>query len=118
MAWGTEFTADVYLSHLLFRTKDQLLEQIEEAEGNISLIKEKLLMYASSTPKDIYLSEETEEESPTDEDLLPTIHEMINELFDWLREEMFLLSKLYLFMETLENNPDKDISEYFPKSEI
>jgi len=34
-----------------------------------------------------------------------------------LEEEMRLMNNLYLFMETLENNPEKDISEYFPFKE-
>lgn len=118
MSDGTSFMAEVYLSHMLFRTKDQLIEKIQETEDNISFIRERILMFSVSTPKDIYLSEAEEgEKLPTNEELVSSIHEIVDDLFTWLEEEMRLMNNLYLFMETLENNPEKDISEYFPFKE-
>lgn len=113
MGYGTTFKTDVHLPHMVFRTKEQLLEQIEESENSISFIREKMLMLASSTPSDIYLREITDD-IPKNEDLTSGIRELVDELFEWLGDEMSKLTKLYQFLELLEEYPEKDISEYYP----
>ena len=62
MGWGTDFKTDIYLNRMIFNSKGELEDKIEELEKGITTCKEKLLMFASSTPKDI-IPDDWKEES-------------------------------------------------------
>lgn len=53
MGWGTTFTSEIYLSRKYFDTVYDIEEYIKEKEEDIKAVERQLLMYASSTPKDI-----------------------------------------------------------------
>jgi len=53
MGWGTEFTTEVFLNRLTFRTKKEVEEKIEENLVSIEDAKKRLQMFIASTPQDI-----------------------------------------------------------------
>ena len=100
MGWGIEFNADIYLSRQVFNSKTEVEEKIEEIVQYINNSKSMLMMFASSTPKDI-IPEEWEE-NPLD-----WINNQINEILDTLQEDMIKTYNLRLYLEYLEENPIK-----------
>ena len=57
MSWGTDFNTDIFLTNMVFNSKYQVEEEIEERQKNMEGYKAKLKMYASSTPKDVVAEE-------------------------------------------------------------
>ena len=96
MGWGIDFKADIYLSKQDYKTKGEVEYKIEELEGLISVIKEKLLMYSTSNPKDIIPIEWNEQ--PID-----WIYNQTNELFNDLLTYHRELIDLRYYLEYLNN---------------
>jgi len=114
LGWGTNFLADVYLSHQTFRTKDELLNAIAECEENIKIIREKLCMYAVSSPKEIVDPYINEEDRFDTESRIDIIQSEVNDNLSYLEELIRELQKLEMFLEMLEDNPDKNIMDFYP----
>jgi len=114
MSWSTDFKADISLVHIVFRTKDELLDSIKEHEENINIIKQKLAMYAISSPKEIIEPLINEEDIFDKESRIDVIQGEVNDNLSYLEELIRELQALEMFLEVLENNPDKDIMEFYP----
>ena len=99
MGWGTDFTADIYLSRERFETIYELDSKIEETKDDIRVVREKILM-ACMNGKDAFNIEDCEGNKC---DLVDVVHRNINEYLDWLLE---LNNKLYEY-ELLKQNFDK-----------
>ena len=48
MGWGTTFTAELYISRQIYRTKSDVEEGINEIKEDMNNIREKILMYCAS----------------------------------------------------------------------
>ena len=94
MGWGTSFTGDIYISKKLFRSQSELDSEINEIKEQINSVKETLLMYASSTPKDIFKDET---------DIIFEIKSTLNESFEYLEELHFQLFKLQLLQNAIDD---------------
>lgn len=108
MSWGIDFKADVYLSRESFISKLELEDTIEECYKDMEDVKQRIAMYMSSS-----LSEVVPEEWEGDK-----ITFLRNELADLLESynDYFKRAlKLEMFLEYLENNPDKDVKEISDK---
>lgn len=99
MGFGTNFTADIYLSRERFGTEYELDEKIEETKEWIQTIREKILM-ACMGGKDSFNLKDCEDNEC---DAIDVIHKNVNEWLDWLVEEN---DKLYSY-ELLKENFDK-----------
>lgn len=53
MGWGTTFITDIYLNRQCFSNVYQVEEKIRENESAIQNLKQKLMMYVSSSPSEI-----------------------------------------------------------------
>ncbi len=74
MGWGTQFKADIYLSRQRYSSKAEVQCEIEDNEQMLKEQKERLLMYASATPKDVLVGEG----EPTMYDLWLEVSELID----------------------------------------
>ena len=99
MGFGTDFTADIYLSRERFETEYELDSKIEETKDYIRVVREKILM-ACMNGKEAFNVEDCEGNKC---DLVDVVHRNINEYLDWLLE---LNNKLYEY-ELLKKNFDK-----------
>ena len=101
MGWGTDFTADIFLSKIVFENEYQLQSKIEETESEISSVVEMLMMYACSNPKDI-LPEEWKDDG------VSFVHAKVKELIDEYRHLIRLYTDLnhYKEDETTETNEE------------
>ena len=99
MGWGTDFTADIYLSRERFETEYELDSKIEETKDYIRIVREKILM-ACMGGKDSFNLKDCEDNEC---DAIDVIHKNVNEWLDWLLE---LNNKLYEY-ELLKLNFDK-----------
>jgi len=103
MPWGIDFKADIFLSRQNYPTKHSVEDRIEELDELISECEAKLKMYASSTPKDII---------PTDdsEDPIYWIGARIDEELEAYRE--YVINRynldLYLYYLTESKNPQDE----------
>ena len=97
MAWGTDFTVDIFLNKQIFTTKYQVVDEIKEIELEISNIKQKIGMLVSATPNTIV---------PIDSEITPFewLNLTFNELFDEFNELTIKLFKLGLYQEYLDEN--------------
>ena len=97
MAWGTDFTTDVYLNRLVFTNKYQVEDKIKEKEKEVADIKQKMAMFITATPNTIV---------PTDwnEDPIDWLNMKFNELFEDLEEIQMSLFRLELYNAYLEDN--------------
>lgn len=53
MGWGTEFTTEVFLNRMAFKTKNEVEQKIQENLDSIEDAKKRLQMFIASTPSDI-----------------------------------------------------------------
>lgn len=53
MSWGTDFTTTIFLSHMTFENKQEVIDKIEENNKEIEDAKKRIQMFVSATPKDI-----------------------------------------------------------------
>ncbi len=96
MSWGIDFKADIFLSHISINSIVELEDLIKEKEQDIARYKESILMYASSSPKEI-TPEDWEEES------INILQNQVNMIFVDYEETMNLLKDLYYYKEFLED---------------
>lgn len=99
MGWGTNFTADIYLSRERFETEYELDLKIEEMEDYIRIVREKILM-TCMIGKDAFNIEDCEGNKCEPVDV---VHTNVNELLDWLIEKN---NQLYTY-ELLKENFSK-----------
>lgn len=94
MSWGTDFTADVFLSHKSFDNEHQVKDVIENCQENIVRAEQLLTMMCSSTPKHIV---------PSDwkDDILLWLQNQSREQIEVIKEESLHLFKLNLYYELL-----------------
>lgn len=98
MGWGTSFTGDIYISKKLFKSQSDLDDEIKDIEEQIQSVKETLLMYASSTPKDIFKDES---------DIISEIKVTIDQSFNYLKDLHFQLLKLQLLQNAIDDKTYK-----------
>lgn len=99
MGWGTDFTADIYLSRERFDTEYELNEKIKETKEWIQTIREKILMVCMGGKNAFNLKDCEDNEC----NAVDVVHRNVNEWLDWLIEEN---EKLYRY-ELLKQNFDK-----------
>ena len=99
MGFGTEFTADMYISRERFTNEHELDSKMEEVKEFIRITKEKILM-ACMGGKDAFYLKDCEN---NDCDAVDVIHLKVTEMIDWLLE---CNEKLYQY-ELLKENFDK-----------
>jgi hypothetical protein len=97
MGWGTDFTADIYLSKETYGSIYELEDKIKEDEKYLEDINAKILMYASSNPKDL-VPEDWKDEP------INFIHFEVKKLLDELYETDMLLCRRYLYLEYLKEH--------------
>lgn len=101
MGWGTQFDADIYLSHESIRTKLELEECIEEVENDIQHIREKLMMFCAaglnSMPK--------KDVEGNDMEPISMLHYELKELLEWYNE---CLIKRYQYSLLKEDWDEKE----------
>ena len=103
MGWGIEFEADIYLSRQDYQENIELVkDEIIDLEKGINSSKEKILMYAAATPKDVSMS--TEESI----DIISNIQIEITETLDYIRESTEKILNLTYYQEYLENKKNND----------
>lgn len=96
MSWGIDFKADIYLSRQEYNTKNDVEERIKEIDKTINECETLIKMYASSTPKDIVPSEESE-------DPINWINNQINVEFEMYRDYLIDRYNLELYMDYLND---------------
>lgn len=96
MSWGTEFTTDIFLSHLTFKSKGMLTDAITDKEDDIANIESHIKMWASSTPKDICIDHS--------DDVIGFIASEIEILLGEYRDTVRVLSDLRRYLEYVEGN--------------
>lgn len=99
MGWGTDFTANIYLSRERFENEYDLDLKIVETKYKIRVAREKILM-ACMNGKEAFNVEDCEGNKC---DLVDVVHRNVNEWIDWMIE---LNDKLYAY-ELLKENFDK-----------
>jgi len=99
MGWGTDFKANIFLNRLVFSSKDEVEDKIEEIKSNIESEKRVIISYAHS-------KEVREEGEIIDTDQLTY---RINEKIDDITQHAKLLQLLELYLEHYDEQiPDKN----------
>lgn len=98
MGWGTSFYADMYISKKIFHSVNEIDQEIKSIENDIESERQTLLMYASSTPKDI---------ADSDTDIIFDLKFKINESIETLHDLYNQLFKLEYLKESIENGKYK-----------
>lgn len=97
MSYGTDFKADIYISRKIFTSLDEVQEYRDELEEDIINDKAKVLMYVSSTPKDIIPDDWKDEP-------IRWLQDQLIELLTNIEENLNLLFKIDHYIEYLEEN--------------
>lgn len=97
MSYGTDFKADIYISRKIFTSLDEVQEYRDELEEDIINDKAKVLMYVSSTPKDIIPDDWKDEP-------IRWLQNQLIELLTNIEENLNLLFKIDHYIEYLEEN--------------
>lgn len=99
MGWGIDFKADIFLNRISIENMYQLEDIIEEKKKELLMCKEQIMMFTSSTPKDI-IPEEWKEEP------IRFLQNEVDSILEDYNENMNLLRDLYYYKEYLENKKD------------
>ena len=100
MAWGIDFTTDIYLSRQEYNKNTYLVEDaIKECQEEIDNAKTQIKMLGASTPKDI---------TPTDQDPLYYISSEMENSFETIEEQCVKMYKLVLYLEYLQEQEQKE----------
>jgi hypothetical protein len=100
MSWGTDFTTDIFLSHLTFETLSEIDDKIKELESDIMEDMSKLKMWAASNTNNII---------PKDynDDIIFYISSEINSILESLLDNNITLYKIKLYKEYfIEHNEE------------
>ena len=95
MGWGTTFKCEIVLNKVHYGNLDEVLSEIDYIEKINIKLEQQLLMFASSTPKDI-ISEECKEEP------IAFINNSVMEVLELFKENNEMLFKLYLLKENFD----------------
>ena len=96
MGWGTDFTANIYLDRMTFKTIQEVKNKIEENEKYINDAKQKIKMFVSSTPIGIVPDEFKDEP-------INWLNSEIDILFEIIDESIKENVILYQYVDYLEN---------------
>ena len=100
MGWGTTFSPEIYLSKATFDSKWEIEDYIKDKETSINFIRNKLLIFAASSPKDICPDE-------WKEDIVSYLTNELRDLLDLLEELTIEKTKTNLLLNHVtENNID------------
>lgn len=92
MGWGTTFITDIYLSRQCFDNEYQVEDKIKKNEEAIQNLKQKLMMYTSSSPSEII---------PEDWDsAIDFLNSEVNSILEELEDLQIENYKLTLYLET------------------
>lgn len=91
MGWGTTFNPRIYLSKITVKSMRELDDLIEENCKYVADVRERLLMIAIATPKDIFL-----------EDPLHEVRREVNEELELLEDSVRLLARLDMLKTYVE----------------
>ncbi len=97
MAWGTDFTTDIYLSRETYTSRQEVINKIEELTDSINGYKTKLKMYASANLNDILPDE-------WNEDPISWLDVQLNDLFELYDEDTIKQYRLGLYLDYLKEN--------------
>lgn len=109
MGWGTSFTPEIYLNKLIFHSRGELIDTIKDLVESINKDKALLKMYAISTPTDIIFKNDAYD---VDDVFIGFIQTRTEEILENLLEDTDTLTRLYIFLEHIDENPDIDILTY------
>lgn len=103
MGWGTQFSADIFLSRERIENIYDLEREIQDVEKDIRTIRERILMYCSAGVN-AGIRKDCE-----GNDLEPIfcIHQDITELFEWYEESIAKTVKLNLMKEDWDEKEKK-----------
>jgi hypothetical protein len=93
MSFGTSYTCNIYISRITIDSESHLRELIKDRELYLADIRDKILMFASATPKDIVPDEWKDEP-------ISFIHNSVDDL---LRDYDENLTELVNFNHCLRN---------------
>ena len=97
MSWGTDFTTDIFLSHLVFQNIGMLKDAISDKEKDLADYEAQIKMWAASTPRDVFTTTENEP-------LIPTIAYEVDQVLAEYKETALSLKDLYRYLEYVEEN--------------
>ena len=97
MTWGTDFTAEIFLSRQTFSRKYEVEIRIEELVELINECEALLKMYASATPNNIV---------PPEEESIEWLNTRINEELSMYQDYIINRYNLTLYLDYLGENED------------
>lgn len=109
MGWGTSFTPEIFLNKHTFHSREELIDKIKDLEESINTDKSLLKMYAISTPTDIIFKNDAYD---VDDVFVSFIQTWTEEILEDLIEDIATLTRLNIFLEHIDENPDIDILTY------
>jgi len=98
MGWGTNFNMNLYLSHMTFDSIQDVRDKITENDNYINDAKQKIKMFASSTPSSIVPEDWKDEPINW---LNAEIESLIDEMTESIKENV-LLDQYFQFLENKE----------------
>lgn len=98
MSYGTEFSADIFLSRRIFYNQRELSEAIADVEEELRAYREILLMVAMSNPKDLV---------EADEDVLYATRNRVNDIIDNIMDKQGELTLLNIYQECINEGKVK-----------
>ena len=102
MGWGTDFTADIFLSHERYETIYALDDAIDEQRKSVQYYREKILMQCAAG-----LPAEAKDCEGNDFDPIDDVHRKATEWLDLLIEENNHLCDLLLLREDWDEKEGK-----------
>jgi predicted RNase H-like nuclease (RuvC/YqgF family) len=102
MGYGIQFKPDIFIPRLTLSTVSELKDKIEETEEYIEDIQRRLLMWASSNPRDV-IPEDWKNEP------INFIRNEVSELIDFLLEESTNLHNLKTLLEYVKTEKITDL---------
>ena len=102
MAWGMGFKTEVNISREHYSSIEDVKDRLLDIEEDLSEVKNRLMILAASTPKDII----------NEEDIITAIHNEVKELLEEVRELSEKRLKLRLLIEYLEDGGDLKKTQY------
>ena len=102
MGWGTGFKTEVYISGEYYSSIEDVRDRLLDIEEDLSEVKNRLMILAASTPKDII----------NEEDIITAIHNEVKGSLEKVRELSEKKLKLILFVEYLEDGGDLKKTQY------